>query len=438
MTDAEIVKAWDTAVALARDVRAEQSVLGGCLCKPTILDWLELEPEAFWDARHGQVWLAMQALARRRVPIDEVTLAAELRDRGRLQMVGGEMYLAELSLRVPTVDNVVAYAETLRGHLVTRRLLALASSLPSKVRDGTSGEQLLDDVTLSLAEIEPGKRDGGASISELVQREVRAAVEFADRVAKGSGELVGIPTGIDPIDTRTGGLPVGVPTILGARPGNGKSTLGLCIGMRAARRDLAVHVVTYEDRGPAWAQRTISQETDIPVTRIASRSFGRQDLTAMVFAAEAVRPVTRLWVDHGHGLSADRLVRLVRARKREIGTKLLVLDYLQLIPPMSHERGWKRHEQLTSVLNLLTELIALEGIAGLILSQLNRDADAEERRPRLSDFKACGAIEEVGKLIMALHPARIDNEIEVLILKNSQGPTAQVIARWDRQRCWIG
>lgn len=438
MTEAEIVKAWDAATALARDVRAEQSVLGGCLLKPTILDWLDLESEAFFDARHRQIWLAMQHMQRARSPLDETTLASELACRGRLELAGGQLYLAELSLRCPTVDNVVAYAETLRAHLVTRRLLALASSLPSRVRDGTSGEELLDDIQLALTEIEPSRVEAGASMADLAAREVRAAVEHADRIAKGTGELVGIPTGIEPLDARTGGLPLGVPTIVGARPGNGKSSLALCIGIRAARRDLAVHIVTYEDRGPAFAQRAIAQESDVPVTRIAARSFERQDLSAMVFAAESLRPTTRLWVDHGHGLPRDRLMRMVRARRRVMGTKLLVLDYLQRVPHMPHERGWRRHEQLTAVLNDVAEFAGLEDVGVLILSQLNRESEAADRRPRLIDFKECGAIEEVGKLIIALHPARVENELEILVLKNHQGPTAQVIARWDRPRCWIG
>lgn len=437
MKDDEIARAWDAAIARSVDVRAEQSVLGGCLHKPGILDWLDLAADAFWDARHAQIWQSMQRLVRAREPVDEVTIAADLERGGRLAMVGGSSYLGELSLRVPTVDNVAAYAEILGDLLKKRQIIRLAASIPSRVAEGLDGEQLLDQVHLSLAELEPVRAEAGGSLAELVRREAIAAVEFHERAAK-HGEAVGVPTGIPHLDERIGGMPIGVPTVLGARAGNGKSSMAISIALRAARAGIGVHLVTYEDFGPVFAQRALAQETGIEVNRIAARRFERQDVSVLMSGAEMLQPVTRMVIDHGHGLPVDRLVRMARARKREIGTRLFILDYLQLVPPMAHERRWQRHEQIRSAMVELATLAGQEGIAALVCSQLNREAEADARRPRLDDFRGSGAIEEVGKLIMALHPGKLESEIEVLILKNSQGPTATLIAKWDRPRCWIG
>lgn len=433
----EIVKAWDKAHELARDVRAEQSVLGACLNQPTTLGWLDLDPDVFWDPRHRHVWLAMRAMADGGVPIDEVTVAAELVSRARLELCGGLLYLAELALRCPTVENVAAYAAILRGHLVTRRLLNLGSSLPSRVLDGNAGEELLGDVQVGLAEIEPQQADDGGAWSDAVRVELVATVGDAERRARGEQGVGRIPTGVSVIDAKIGGLPIGVPSVLGARPKVGKSSWALCIARHAVASGLPVHVVTLEDKRSVWVQRALAQDTHIPVDRIASRMLSRDELRQLAIAAEALAKTPGLRVDHGHGMAIERIVRMVRARRRELGTRLVILDYLQLLPH-SHSPRAQRDQELEQGMNAMAELAGRDNLAVLILSQLSRKGEEEQRPPMLSDFRGSGSIEQVGKLILALHPARVETEVELLVLANTQGPTARFIARWDAPRCWVG
>jgi replicative DNA helicase len=435
MNPGEVVKAWDKAHELARDVRAEQSVLGACLNQPAILGWLDLDPDVFWDARHGHIWLAMRSLADGGKPVDEVTVASELESRLRLKACGGLIYLAELALRCLTVENVAAYAAILRGHLVTRRLLNLASSLPSRVLDGNAGEELLGDVQVGLAEIEPHQADDGGAWSDAVRVELVATVGDAERRARGEQGVGRIPTGISVIDAKIGGLPIGVPSVLGARPKVGKSSLALCIARSAAVVGLPVHVVTLEDKRSVWVQRALAQDTHIPVDRIASRMLDRDEMRQLAIAAEALAKAPGPRVDHGHGMAIERIVRMVRARRRELGTRLVILDYLQLLP--RSPRG-QREQELENGMNALAELAGRDDLAVLVLSQLSREGERDQRPPILSDFRGSGSIEQVGKLILALHPARVETEVELLVLANTQGPTARFVARWDAPRCWVG
>lgn len=434
----DIGRDWDAAAARARDPRAEQAVLGGCFMRPAILDWLDLDREAFWDPRHAHVWDAMQAIARRAEQVDELTVAAELDRAGRLAMVGGVAYLGQLALNVPTVENVSAYAEVLREHLVSRRLLRLASALPRRILDGEIGEDLLSEVQGDLSRIDV-RRDEGIDLADAIRAQVQVVVDETERKRRGE-QVAAIPTGVAVFDQRVGGIPVGVPTVLGARPKVGKSSFALCLVAQAWRlAGVRSEVVTLEDKSPIWSERALAQAAELDVSRIAARTLDRGELAQLVSGAERsadLRGGVHLF--HGHGLDMTRLARFFRASKRQRGTRLFVLDYLQLVTPGPHERRLQREERLELAMNAVADLAGSEDVAFLVLSQLNRRGEEDGRRPMLSDFRGTGAIEQVAKLVLALHPGQLESEIELLVLANHQGPPAKLIARRDASRCWIG
>jgi replicative DNA helicase len=437
MNGKEIVGQWDEAHGRARDVQAEQSVLGGCLTKPGILAWLDLEPEAFWDARHRAIWQAMRYLADGGKVVDEVTLSAELHTRGQLELAGGQLYLGELLLRCPTTDSVQAYAEVLRGHLVTRRMLRVFSGLPQRILAGEVGEELLGNVEASLESFAPVKGEENTDLASRCRVEMVEAVRENEQRARGVVTFSGVQTGITVLDRRIGGLPFGVPSVLGARPSTGKSTLALCIAKHAARAGIPTLIATYEDRAHVFADRVLAQESGVDVMRIATRNMDRADLAALTQVDGKTAGLNRVFVVHAHGLPMARLARMVRAYVRRHGVKLAIVDYLQLIPPGPEERRMSREERLEGYMNASADIAGTEDIAFLDVSQLNRGGEEEGRAPRLSDFRGSGAIEQVGKVIVALHPAVSDDEIELHLLKNHQGPTARLTVKWDRARCAI-
>lgn len=409
-----------------KDLDAEAAVLGGCFIRPEILQWLELEPDAFVDPRNRAVWEAMETLVRNRIPVDELTVGSQLRAAERDP---GLAYLAQLALRVPTIDNVVAYAAILREHLVNRRLLLIGSSIGERLDGGLSGEALIADVQRAVAEADPVRAEAGLDVGTAVAEEAEAIEAYF----AAPGQFIGIPTGIEQIDRNTGGLPLGVPTVIGARPGEGKSTLAMNIANYASQQGLGVHLFTYEDRRTSWAQRELAYMTGVDVSRIRNRDLSDSDRERVQLAARELRSRTNIVIEHAHGQSAQWLVRRVRGRCRELQTRLVIVDYVQLMPGTQQ----RKHEQVEANMNALAELAGHDNLAVLILSQLNRQIEGREGRvPELVDFRDSGSIEQVGKLIMALQQTG-PQRLGIWVLKNHQGPRAHVQVAYDRPSCRI-
>jgi replicative DNA helicase len=419
----------------SHNLDAEQAALGGCFLRPALVATLELDPCDFFDPRHKVVWEAMQALERDRVPIDELSVEDVLKRAGRLDAVGGLAYLSQLALRVPTEDSTEHYARIVRDHACRRKLLYLGGSIARLVLDGDDLGEVLGEVQRELSACEPRRVGGGGELGVAAAEECRAIVAELDDVAR--GRTVGVPTGVTILDAQIGGLPVGVPSVVGARPAMGKSTLALNIALHAARQGgFGVHVLTFEDSRKMFAQRLLSMESGVDVGRVGSRHLEPAETAALMQASDGLRGLKGLHVEHGHGLDARAVARRVRSRRREINTRLVVVDYVQRVP--HPDRRLRRHEQLDDSMNVFAELAGQEDLAVLVLSQLTRpERGKEDACPTLEDFKGSGAIEEAGKLIIGLHKSKQQGEIDLLVLKNAQGPQAQVIARWDRAHCRI-
>jgi replicative DNA helicase len=416
------------ALERAKSPDAERAVIGGCFVRPEILDWLELEGEAFTDLRHRAVWEAMRSLRRDGVGVDQLTVHAFLQ---RAHRDPGAPFLMELETHVTITDNVVAYASILRERMVNRRLLLIGASVASRIESGLSGEELLADVQRAVSEAEPVRTEAGLDIGAAVAEEVQSIESYFASPDAG----VGVATGIAALDRNTGGLPIGVPSVLGARPGEGKSTLAMNIANNAMQRGHGVHLFTYEDRRSSWAQRELAFHAGIDVSRIRNRDLSDADRDRVQLAARELRDRKGLVIEHAHGESAQWVVRRVRGRRRELGTKLVIVDYVQLMPPS--ERGQKKHEQVEANMNAMAELAGRDELAVLVISQLNRKMeDRDERVPQLADFRDSGSIEQVGKLILALQ-AISETRLGVWVLKNHQGPKAQFEVQYHRPTCRI-
>lgn len=422
---------FSEALERARHPEAEASVLGGCLMRPEILGWLELDDRDFWDPRHQGIFRALRALHEAGQGVDEVTVLSHLRAAG---VTSGDLesYVPTLALRVPTTENVVHYAEIVRVHAANRRILLLAASVPQRFGDEISGEELLADVQRALSEIELHQHDDAVDLATAVHDELADIRAFLEAKARGENPYVGIPTGIGPLDERIGGIIVGAPSFLGARPAGGKSTFALNVALNSG----SAHVFTYEDRAKVWAQRLLAIKSGVHADRIRARNFFHGDLARLAHAKDDVGKSLGVHIDHAHGMQVQAVIRRARGRRRELKTKLVIVDYLQLTP--NPERGMKRHEALAANIKPFVEYAGKDDMAVLILSQLGREVGKEKRRPTLEDFRGTGDIEQDGKLIMALHSPDKGPMVECCLLKNHQGPEAVFDVPWDRATCRMG
>jgi replicative DNA helicase len=429
-----------------RDVEA--SILGGVILHNEALALVpDIETEDFYDHRHRVVWEGIRNLEAAGTPIDVVTLENEIEKAGKLEAIGGMAFLGELALRVPTVDNVEAYAKTTKQHAITRAVIITLSTMIDEGLTGLSeGEQLVQDVTTALMHIKTGGEVKILTLAELIAEE---AVRLeADVNARANGEHVftGVPTGITALDERVGGNPVGIMSMVIARPGMGKSTIAMQYAKASKRiADEETLLASYEDSGQSFGQRGLAQESGFATDLIRARRLHVDDIVgiAAVHAAKHDRSEGLL---PAAGMTVEQLARRMRReniRRRAAGKKpykQLIVDYIQKMPMPDWSKS--RDDGISYISTTLCTVAAQESMAVVSMCQLNREVEKrDDHRPRLSDIRDSGSLEQDGKFICGLyHPHSYDqekypdHELHLLVLKNHQGENnADIPLFWDRK-----
>lgn len=433
---------------LPHHLEAEASVLGGVILRNEALALLpDLETEDFYDLRHRVVFQALRKLESELRPMDVVTIEAEIEKTGKLDAIGGIAFLGELALRVPTVDNIEHYAKIVRDHSITRSVMLMLSQMLEEARTGLSeGEQLIHDVSSALNTIRVANHNPVVSLAELVSAEEKNVErDVADRL---NGKLVyaGVPSGVYMIDEKIGGHPLGLLTLYIGRPGAGKSTVAMMFGR--ASRELGQSdtlIASYEDSGQTFGQRGLAQESGIPTGAIRSRRLDQEQLVAIHRSRGRYQQRTESFLS-ASGMSVDSLARRVRRENiARVATgrpplRQLVVDYIQKIPMPEWARS--RDDGISYISRVLCNVAVSENMAVVALCQLNREVEKrDDHRPRLSDIRDSGSLEQDGKLIVGLyypHGYEADKypeeELHLIVLKNHQGETdGDIKMFWDRK-----
>jgi replicative DNA helicase len=309
-----------------------------------------------------------------------------------------------------------------------------------------------------------GRADDAASIGTLVRRRLRELDELAAARARGETALTGVPTGIAALDRKLGGWQFGVVNLLAGRPAMGKSAVALAGAEAAAGAGYGVHVFSLEDSWRAYADRNLARRSGVPAERIRSVELQRQDFAPLVTATAALKRIDRWVLDDRGGLSAHEIIRAVRRKREELQTRLVIVDYVQLV------RRAPRLDENAALDEIMTAFAAAakdDGgrVAWLVLSQLNRKVEERtDKRPHLSDLRGSGALEERSKVAVGLYrgayyhsepqkeidyecscmgkapasacPHRpseedFERQMQVLLLKNNNGETGRVFATWS-------
>lgn len=299
---------------------AEQSVLGAVLLEATAFERADLDADDFYDPRHREIWSALGALREAQVPVDPVTLETELKKRGNLVAVGDLSYVSELMSAVPTADNVEVYAGYVRDTALARRTIVALSEVIAKGMEGTEGPELVTLAAQAIDGVLKRTPDGTVTMPLALREALADLDEAAKRKAEGQPALWGVPTGFVDLDALLGGWPVGVLSLLAARPSMGKAQPldAHVLTPRGFRRmgDLAVGDAVIGAHGRTCrvigivpqGQREIFQVrmTDGATTRCCdehlwltrSRSEVRRGLAATVKPLAAIRTAIRIADGH--------------------------------------------------------------------------------------------------------------------------------------------
>jgi replicative DNA helicase len=416
---------------------AEQGVLGCIMLDPTdcldaTIERLQYGAEAFYEDRHKVLYDAIMALHGRKNPIDIITVQRFLKDAGQLEAVGGIAYLSQIQDSVPSAANLGYYIDIVREKHVLRLVLKQCTEAISQVYqfDGTC-DQLLSEVEAGILKI----RDAGSIRSEVSMKDLIRSV-YDDLQRRYSGEDTGISTGFPSIDRVTGGLQPGEEFVLAARPSTGKTALAMAIAMNVAKAQHAVGVISLEMKKEKLIERMMAMEARVNTHKEAIKVWTDGDFQRCNKAAVVIKNLPIYFDDSP--MNCNQIAAKARRWARKKNIKVLIIDYLQLIP--AHRRG-DRIDVVSEISTMIKGISKELNISVIVLAQLNRELEKDKKRkPRMADLRESGQIEQDADVIGFLYrdtDSKSDSDlspaINLLIAKNRNGAVGEAWLKFHKE-----
>ena len=417
-----------------QDLAAEQSVLGGMmLSKDAIADVLEkLRPGDFYRPAHQNVYDAVLDLYARGEPADAVTVAAELDRRGLLRRMGGALYLHTLISTVPTAANAGYYAGIVAEKALLRRLVEAGTRVVQYGYAGAEGADVNEIVDRAQAEIYDVTERRTTEDFVVLETLLQPTMDEIDAIASQGGISRGVPTGFTELDEVTNGLHPGQMIVIAARPGMGKSTLGLdFLRSCSIKNRMASVVFSLEMSKSEIVMRLLSAEAKIKLADMRSGRMSDDDWTRLARRMSEISEAP-LYIDDSPNLTMMEIRAKARRLKQKSDLKLIVIDYLQL---MTSGKKVESRQQEVSEFSRQLKLLAKElEVPVVAMSQLNRGPEQRtDKKPMLSDLRESGAIEQDADMVILLHrPDAFERddprggEADLILAKHRNGPTKTV------------
>jgi replicative DNA helicase len=427
---------------------AERGVLGGILRDPDTLPDVQqiLRPENFYFDAHQKIYQAICDLSNENQPIDLVMVYDRLKKAKQAEDVGGHAFLAELWESVPTGANVEYHARIVRDTAMIRSLIHASNEILRDSYDRTqSAEELVSQAERRIMEI---AKSGLVGETKTLTDALHEALGRLDsRISKDNFSISGLPTGYVDLDNLLAGLQNSELIIIAARPSVGKTAFALNI----VRNIITGHppnvpppVIVFfslEMARVELAERLLCCQSRVDSHKVRTGHVSSDDIQRLMEAGDVLRRA-RLYIDDTPNRSMIQIAatcrRLNKKHEKEGGLRLVVIDYLQLIEP--ENRRDPRQEQVAQISRRLKFLARELNIPVIALAQVNRASEErQDHRPRLSDLRESGSIEQDADTCMMLHrPGRFDgaqedNILEVIVAKQRNGPTGEVTLTYLKQ-----
>ena len=422
------------------DTAAEQGVLGCILLDPkenlpACIEKVKDE-SVFYDLRHKAIYLALVQMSERNTPVDLLTLSHQLRTDGELDNIGGVAYLAELQDGVPSAANLEYYFDIVRDRGLLRKVIYTCTKAITDAYEETSEvERLIGEVEQSVLDIQT---EHSISNNPTISDHVKTVVAKIEDCFHNKGSSTGIETGFADFDRMTTGLHGGEMIVVAARPSMGKTSLAMNIVEHVVLKEgLPVGVFSLEMSANALVMRMLCSLARINLRDMHEGLLQNRDFPRILDASGKLSK-SGLHIDDTGGLSILQLKARARRMWQQHGIKLFVIDYMQLLHSTSRRGGENRQQEIAEISNGIKALAKNLGVPIIVLSQLNRELEKDKsRKPRLSDLRESGAIEQDADLVGLLYkPGGVDDDtddpdneaeqINLLIAKQRNGPTGDV------------
>lgn len=406
---------------------AELDVLAACLASETALAGahaLGLLAKDFYVGLHGDLYVLMSSISAKGSPVDLVTI---------LQAAGNTSELYGLAIDLMGRFAIQAHADYKVGLVIdaARRRAAIVACYESMVdlRDPSAEDPVSDSVARLMAVNTERSREAVHDFGDVAQE--RLATIYA--AAMGERRTASVETGLYDLD-RMARIEAGEMIVLGARPSAGKTAIGVQVLTHVAR-SLPVLFFSLEMSREAIAGRYFTGETATSAHRQQSGYLQEHEIAGVATAAERAKTL-RFRIDDRVGLTVAQIAATARREHiRSGGLGLVVIDHL--VKVKAADAKATGHARLTQISNDLKNLARQLQVPFLVLAQLNRDSDKQERKPRASDLRESGSIEEDADHIWLLHRPERDKGFcgaELLVEKQRNGPCGVVHLTFDAAR----
>lgn len=382
----------------------EEAVLGAMLIdKKGVDEVIDLiQPEAFYKTAHQTIFEAIFQLFQDSQPIDLLTVSSELRKKGKLESIGGEFYLVQLSQRVASSAHIEFHARIILQKFIQRSLIKISNEIiESAYKESTDVFDLLDEAESKLYDVTQGNIKKS---SESAQNLVLEAKKKIEEISKREG-LSGISTGFEKLDKLTSGWQPSDLIIIAARPGMGKTALTLSMARNiAVMKQIPVAFFSLEMSSIQLITRLISAETGLSSEKLRTGKLADhewQQLNVKVTDLEKAP----LFIDDTPSLSIFDLRAKARRLSSQHKIKLIIVDYLQLMTAGTSTKTGNREQEISTISRNLKALAKELDIPVIALSQLSRAVETRggTKRPMLSDLRESGAIEQDADIVSFIY-----------------------------------
>ncbi len=379
----------------------EEAVLGALMLEKNALNAVVefLKPEHFYSEQHKEIYSAIIELFKSSDPVDMRTVVNQLRKSGKIELIGGAYYIAELTSKVSSAANIEYHARVIMEMAIKRELIQVASEIHHNAyEDTTDVFELLDRTEQSIFQISDSNlRKNYDNMRNLMTRAIHELQLLKDH----KDGLTGVPSGFTGLDRMTSGWQRSDLVIIAARPGMGKTAFVVSALRNAAVEfKIPVAIFSLEMASIQLVNRMISAEAELEGEKIKRGSLADHEWAQLVHKTNKLSSAP-IFIDDTPALSVLELRAKCRRLKAEHNVQIIVVDYLQL---MRGDQGGNREQEIASISRALKGIAKELNVPVLALSQLSRGVETRggDKRPQLSDLRESGSIEQDADIVIFL------------------------------------
>ena len=396
-------------------IEMEQGVLGCILLDPPFcLDiltnkWATCGKLAFYDLRHQHIYECLVTMHTNGEPIDFITVHQWLKDRDLLDKIGGIAYLSQTQDAVPSAANLEYYADQVFDKYILRCYIQTCTGVVGRIYDFEGDvDALADQVERDILAIHRSQ-NSEVSLPTSAQL-VNDAIGALEEAMQNNGQPMGLPTGLADVDRRMDGLRAGEMTVIAARPSVGKTALAMNFAEHVALNlGLPVGIFSLEMTSKQLITRMLASVARVNIRAIVRDQMMQQQDTPRLTNAAGRIGHAPLWIDD----TPDLTIMQIRARARRMvkdhGIKLIIVDYLQLVKSSRNKSSDSREQEVADVSSGLKAMAKELNLPVIAVSQLNRELEKTARKPRMSDLRESGSLEQDANNVVLLYR---DNDSE--------------------------